>query len=427
MINGTIDLALIPLGLILGAAVNWAIYSFAVIQPRAISPWSRLGQREQSTLALVPAIGWLWQRHYAAEFGRGFWVRPMLIEVALGAALPLLFAFFRSGGLTTCALAALPPPNEAQVWTWFGVYTLLLAALAVATFIDFDEKTIPDEITLPGALLALLVAWCLPVSRLPEVQLLNPGVRIEGLNFASPHPMPTWHTGVGGVILAVFVIVVWMAALIPKRVVWRRGVVRGLKLMWLSVWPPPRRRAGKFSLPPRRVHPLTWLALGLAVALSGLSTLAWLTGGERWDSYFSQLVGLGFGGGLVWSVRMIAGSVLDREAMGFGDVTLMAMIGAVFGWQPALLIFCFAPFAAMVIAVFQLMTTGHPEIAFGPYLSVAAVFTLLNWGWLWNDWARPNIFFLGPAVLVIVLVCLMLMAAMLLGWRRIKMRLAGHR
>ena len=38
-------------------------------------------------------------------------------------------------------------------------------------------------------------------------------------------------------------------------------------------------------------------------------------------------------------VRVLGSQVLRREAMGFGDVTLMAMIGAFLGWQAAVLTF----------------------------------------------------------------------------------------
>jgi len=44
-----------------------------------------------------------------------------------------------------------------------------------------------------------------------------------------------------------------------------------------------------------------------------------------------SLAGLIVGGGLVWIVRVIGTRVLRREAMGFGDVILMAMIGSLVG------------------------------------------------------------------------------------------------
>src|SRR6185312_15456707 len=44
--------------------------------------------------------------------------------------------------------------------------------------------------------------------------------------------------------------------------------------------------------------------------------------------FWVGLLGLLVGGGLTESVRLVASLALRREAMGFGDVTLLAMIGA---------------------------------------------------------------------------------------------------
>ena len=58
----------------------------------------------------------------------------------------------------------------------------------------------------------------------------------------------------------------------------------------------------------------------------------------------SAWLGLIVGAGLTQFVRKTAGFVFRREAMGFGDVTLMGMIGAFMGWQAAVLTFFLAPF-----------------------------------------------------------------------------------
>ena len=65
--------------------------------------------------------------------------------------------------------------------------------------------------------------------------------------------------------------------------------------------------------------------------------------------------------------------------MGFGDVTLMAMIGAFTGWQSTLMIFFLAPFAAVLISITQWMLTGRKDIAFGPYLCLATLFLVIRW------------------------------------------------
>ena len=105
--------------------------------------------------------------------------------------------------------------------------------------------------------------------------------------------------------------------------------------------------------------------------------------------------------------------------MGFGDVTLMAMIGAFTGWQATLVVFFLAPFAAVIISVSQWLLTGRKDIAFGPYLSLATVYLVLAWRDLWNDSVQP-IFSLGWFVPTMVLVCLVLMGGMLAVLRRFR-------
>jgi leader peptidase (prepilin peptidase)/N-methyltransferase len=113
------------------------------------------------------------------------------------------------------------------------------------------------------------------------------------------------------------------------------------------------------------------------------------------------LIGLVVGGLLVWVVRFLGSIAFRKEAMGFGDVTFLAMIGAFLGWQGAVLTFFLAPFFGLAHALWKVIalvakkvagvtTTGADhELPFGPYLSMAAATLVLCWPWLWPRWAGP--------------------------------------
>ena len=107
------------------------------------------------------------------------------------------------------------------------------------------------------------------------------------------------------------------------------------------------------------------------------------------------------------------------EAMGFGDVTLMAMIGAFLGWQATFLIFFMAPFSALFIALAQWILSGNRHIAFGPYLCLSAVILLLNWDSLWTNWASL-MFSFGWFIPAMFACCLVLMGGLLSLWRIIR-------
>jgi leader peptidase (prepilin peptidase)/N-methyltransferase len=123
---------------------------------------------------------------------------------------------------------------------------------------------------------------------------------------------------------------------------------------------------------------------------------------SHWDGFWVGAVGLLVGGGLTQTVRLVGSLALRREAMGFGDVTLMAMIGAYLGWQAAVLTFFIAPFFGLSHALSKVVlyvgkwlggkkpTSADREIPFGPYLSMAAVALLLAWPWFWPLWAKPR-------------------------------------
>jgi len=96
-----------------------------------------------------------------------------------------------------------------------------------------------------------------------------------------------------------------------------------------------------------------------------------------------SLAGLAAGAGITWAARLISRFVLGKEALGFGDVTLMGMIGSFLGWQPVVLVFLLAPMCGALAAVTLRVLYGRRAVPYGPYLSAAALVVLFTWRWLW--------------------------------------------
>ena len=118
------------------------------------------------------------------------------------------------------------------------------------------------------------------------------------------------------------------------------------------------------------------------------------------QGFLVGFLGLVVGAGLTQFVRMTAGFVFRKEAMGLGDVTLMGMIGAFMGWRAAILTFFLAPFFGFVPAAWKLinnlkkkwlgggqLSIADHEMPFGPYLSMAAAALLFAWPIVWSGWA----------------------------------------
>ena len=82
------------------------------------------------------------------------------------------------------------------------------------------------------------------------------------------------------------------------------------------------------------------------------------------------------GGGIVWMVRILGTLAFGKEAMGLGDVHLLASMGAAFGWFDPLLAFFIAPFFGLMwILIGQFGSRvfkglGH-QLPYGPHLAIA--------------------------------------------------------
>lgn len=394
-------------GAFVGGQVNRGIYRLAWT-PRSIGPWSAPPPDAPGRpwWARLPIVGWWGLRAESAMHGAGFWRRPIVIEVALAIAYPLLYWWECSGGLLPEAARRVAEADASLAA--FGLHATLLPLLVVATFIDFDEQTIPDAITLPGTALGLLLSAVIPAGALPIVMrpAANGIQQVVPLDLLSPLDWESRWDGATGVVVGVGCWAAWCLAIVPRTWTTRRGWRKAFVYLVSSIV-----RSG-------------WLPRIATVFALGAASIGftWWVGGMHWRGLLSGLYGMAFSGGMVWLIRVAAGIALGEEAMGFGDVTLMGMIGAFLGWQAGLLAFFLAPAGALVVSVGQWLLTRRRDIAFGPYLCVGAAGVVGAWPRLWGSWGA-QFFALSWLIPLCLAPCLLLMAGMLYAWALLKQRI----
>jgi len=272
--------------------------------------------------------------------------------------------------------------------------------LAAAAWVDIRHRVIPDIITTPGVVVGLLGTWLLPTILLP-IFIWSPR------SFAAAEASADLLTAWGGLqaggppvsplgpVMAVVVFAVWWAiCTAPFFPVDEQPSADGSRWFWAGLREPR--------------------TLLLVAGLPLLMLAAW-TGGMRFAAVESSLIGLAVSAGLVWLTRAGASLALGREAMGMGDVTLMAMVGVWLGWQPAVLTFFLATFIGLGHGLFQLLRHRENELPYGPSLCLAAAIVTVAWQPIWQLTAT---FFADPLQLGLVLGLVVLLTAVtLFVWR----------
>ena len=126
---------------------------------------------------------------------------------------------------------------------------------------------------------------------------------------------------------------------------------------------------------------------------------------DRFGALMACLIGMAVGGGILWSIGWAAKAVLKKEAMGFGDVKLLAAAGGFVGGGGALVVLVLASFVASIAGVANILRLfcllrrrarrrGRAQgpgaswrlahdlgsmLPFGPYLALGIGITLLYW------------------------------------------------
>ena len=126
---------------------------------------------------------------------------------------------------------------------------------------------------------------------------------------------------------------------------------------------------GHMLLPDQLTLPLVWLAL--IAAVMGITI-----------SPADAIIGAACGYLSLWSVFWLFKLITGKEGMGYGDFKLLAVFGALLGWQALLTIILLSSVVGAVIGITLLSIQGKDKatpIPFGPYLAIAGWVALL-WG-----------------------------------------------
>lgn len=100
------------------------------------------------------------------------------------------------------------------------------------------------------------------------------------------------------------------------------------------------------------------------------------------SSFMDSLLGIAFGGGVFYSIEAIYLRMTGRSGLGMGDVKLMAMFGAIMGYQCIMTTAFVGSFAGSVVGLVAI-TLGKRgrfyEIPFGPWLAIGALSHIFSW------------------------------------------------
>jgi len=313
----------------------------------------------------IPVVSWLILRGKCRHCGEAISVQYPLIEA--------LTAVLFGGVYAACYLGGTRPGFEAaglaETWPMLLACLFLVGALVAASAIDARHFILPLPIMWLTALVGLLAA---PITA---------AVVIDQPLAADPMWLP-WASGsqiglaAGGAVGLGAALLLLKLGYIPRSfdqpefephdneapdAFLAHPAPRAEVLKELLFVAPPflGAVAGYWIMLDRAEAPAPWLA-----ALGGV------------------VLGCLVGGAVVWATRILGTLAFGKEAMGLGDVHLMAAVGAIAGWQTALIAFFIAPFfgLAWTLASAGLARVLNREvrvIPYGPHLAAAAVIVLV--------------------------------------------------
>jgi leader peptidase (prepilin peptidase) / N-methyltransferase len=344
-----LDLLAFVFGLLTGSFLNVVIHRLplgeSVVYPGSHCPHCGSPVRPRDN---IPLLSFALLRGRCRDCGARISRLYPVVELITGAVFLLLFL---KDGIGSVVIAEM----------WFA------ATMIALMFIDARHQLLPDAITIPSILVALVVVTALGWTG----QLRKWPFEIPWLETQLDGPRP-WIAAIAGLVA--------LAGAVPlvRTLVTLDSVLFGKYLNWDEVDDVVASRA------PSRMR-----ALILAGVLAGIGWALIVCFSSRLDPRlslaFSGLargaIGALAGGGVLWVIRAIYFYVRGIEGMGLGDVKLLAVIGAFLSWQGAMRALLIGVVLALLVGLVLASRSRRglkTPVPLGLFLAIASLVVLFT-------------------------------------------------
>ena len=375
-------------GAVVGSFLNVVIYRMprdeSIVSPGSHCPGC---DKPIATYDNIPILSWIVLGGKCRRCGISISPQYILVEAVTGLMLVGLYVCYFILRIRTFAGAEAMADLETGLniqfaWPMFVAHAALLCALLASSIIDIRHYIVPLQAMWAVSIVGAAAAAFRPHPFLPTASAMTVAISLAAG---------------AGVVLSIILV--------------RTGLLRqsfaGLDERADEPEPQPepkkkKRKRGSVGITAADgVNPrleMLWEILFLLPAV-GLAIGAWAllahcqAAGNWWAAWFDEslypqlaprlagaggaLFGFLIGGAVVWGTRILATIGFGKEAMGMGDVHLMAGVGAVTGWVIPTLAFFIAPLSGILFVLYLLITRRQRELPYGPWLALGTVLTML--------------------------------------------------
>jgi leader peptidase (prepilin peptidase) / N-methyltransferase len=345
------SLCFFALGCIVGSFLNVCIYrmplGLSVVSPPSHCPHCKYAIPFYLN---IPLLTWLWLGGKCKNCGAQISPRYFIVELLTGVA--FLACWLQSGNPNH------PLPTLALAFT----YSIFLAGLICATFIDFEHFIIPDEITFGGMIVGFIVSCLLPALHGEKTFGAGALQAFIGIGFGA---------GIVYAILRLGKLLFGRQKLVlppDTKIIFTDAAIclPDKEIAYEEIF---YRKSDAIVLKARSVELVDRCYQNVTVRLALVAGILKIDDEEIQAANVAHLEAVG------------SEIVVPREAMGLGDVKFMGAIGAFIGWQGALFSLMASSMIGALAGIFLILIRRRQwssRMPYGPYIAAAAVLWLFG-------------------------------------------------